>query len=444
MNRLQNCILSTMAVVLLGACNNDKNDSTLTYLVATDTFSESLLVEGTVEAVNSRTITCPMIGDLTIKYLIDDGTMVKVGDTVCILENKRLVDQYENAIKNLELSKAEYNKIQADLALDLAMLEAQVKNNEAQTSITNLDSAQLQYASPTQKKITELELKIARIQKEKLDRKLTAVKRINQSEVRKAELRIRQNENNVKRQEEQLSQLVLLAPIDGLAMRSISWVSGNKVLEGENAYPPMPLIEIPDLSLMRTSFSVSETEYKRIKIGQKVEYTFDAMPGNTAQGSITFRSSVGRELSRNSKVKLFDMQASIDTASVLPGAGLSARARIIITQIPDTIVIPSIAIFDEDSTKVVYIQNGNRYNKQEIITAESSQKQTIVAAGLQPGDVLAMAHPKASQVGKFIPLPADVKQKLSHLSTHSSSNGADSLAPPEKNGAPIPQQPIIQ
>jgi len=444
MNRLQNCILSTMAVVLLAACNNNKNDSTLTYLVATDTFSESLLVEGTVEAVNSRTITCPMIGDLTIKYLIDDGTMVKAGDTVCILENKQLVDQYENAIKNLELSKAEYNKIQADLALDLAMLEAQVKNNEAQTSITNLDSAQLQYASPTQKKITELELKIARIQKEKLDRKLTAVKRINQSEVRKAELRIRQNENNVKRQEEQLSQLVLLAPIDGLAMRSISWVSGNKVVEGENAYPPMPLIEIPDLSLMRTSFSVSETEYKRIKIGQKVEYTFDAMPGNTAQGSITFRSSVGRELSRNSKVKLFDMQASIDTANLLPGAGLSARARIIITQIPDTIVIPSIAIFDEDSTKVVYIQNGNRYNKQEIITAESSQKQTIVAAGLQPGDVLAMAHPKASQVGKFIPLPDDVKQKLSHLSTHSSSNGADSLAPSEKNGAPMPQQPIIQ
>jgi HlyD family secretion protein len=439
MNKIQNCFFYTMAIVLLGACNNNKNDSTLNFLVAKDTFSESLLVEGTVEAVNSRTITCPMIGGLSIKYLIDDGTHVKAGDTVCILENKQLVDQYENAIKNLELAKAEYNKIQADLALDLAMLEAQVKNNEAQTSITNLDSAQLQYASPTQKKITELELKIARIQKEKLDRKLTAVKRINQSEVRKAELRIRQNENNVKRQEEQLSQLVLLAPIDGLAMRSISWVSGNKVLEGENAYPPMPLIEIPDLSLMRTSFSVSETEYKRIKTGQKVEYTFDAMPGNAAQGSITFRSAVGKQLRRNSKVKLFDLQASIDTSTVLPGAGLSARARIIITQIADTIVIPSIAIFDEDSTKVVYIQNGKSYNKQEVITAESSQKQTIVAAGLQPGDVLAMAHPKASQVGKFIPLPADVKQKLSHLSTHSSSIGADSLTPPEINGVPIPQ-----
>ena len=443
MNRLQNCFLFTMAILLLSACNNNKNDSTLTYLVATDTFSENLLVEGTVEAVNSRTILCPRTSNLSVKFLIDDGTLVKVGDTVCILENKQLVDQYENAIKNLELSKAEYNKIQADLALELAMLEAQVKNNEAQTSITNLDSAQLQYASPTQKKITELELQISRIQKEKLDRKLIAIKRINQSEIRKAELRIRQNENNVKRQEEQLSQLTLIAPIDGLAIRAISWASGNKVMEGENVYSNMPLIEIPDLTLMRTAFSVSETEYKRIKIGQKVEYTFDAMPGNTAQGSITFRSSVGRELRRNSKVKLFDLQASIDSSTVLPGAGLSARARIIITQIPDTIVIPTIAIFDEDSTKVVYIKNGNRYNKQEIITAESSQKQTIVAAGLQPGDVLAMAHPKASQVGKFIPLTAEVKQKLSHL-TRTNSNGADSLTPPDMNVDPTPQQPNIQ
>jgi len=352
-----------------------------------------------------------------------------------------MVDQYENAIKNLEVSKAEYNKIQADLALDLALLEAQVKNNDAQTSITNLDSVQLQYASPTQRKITELELKIAQIQKEKFEHKLSAVKLINQFEIRKAELRIRQNENNVKRWEEQLLQLVLLTPIDGLAMRSISWVTGNKVIEGETAYPPMPLIEIPYLSLMRLAFSVSETEYKRIKVGQKVEYTFDAMPGNTAQGSITYRSSVGRELSRNSKVKLFDMQASIDTAAVLPGAGLSARARIIITQIPDTIVIPTVAIFEEDSTKVVFVKHGNRFNKQEIITAESSQKQAIVAAGLQPGDVLALARPKASQVGKFIALPADVKQKISQL-IRTNSNGADSVTPPEVNSAPLPQQPI--
>ncbi len=413
----------------------------MTYLVATDTFSESLLVEGTVEAVNSRTLVCPESSEYNIKFLIEDGSLVKAGDTVCILENKQMVDQYENAIKNLEVSKAEYNKIQADLALDLALLEAQVKNNDAQTSITNLDSVQLQYASPTQRKITELELKIAQIQKEKFEHKLSAVKLINQFEIRKAELRIRQNENNVKRWEEQLLQLVLLTPIDGLAMRSISWVTGNKVIEGETAYPPMPLIEIPYLSLMRLAFSVSETEYKRIKVGQKVEYTFDAMPGNTAQGSITYRSSVGRELSRNSKVKLFDMQASIDTAAVLPGAGLSARARIIITQIPDTIVIPTVAIFEEDSTKVVFVKHGNRFNKQEIITAESSQKQAIVAAGLQPGDVLALARPKASQVGKFIALPADVKQKISQL-IRTNSNGADSVTPPEVNSAPLPQQPI--
>lgn len=430
-----------MVIVLLTACNTHKNDSALTYMAATSTFSESLLTEGTVEAVNSRTLVCPKSDEYNIKFLIEDGSLVKAGDTVCILENKQLVDRYENAIKNLELSKAEYKKIQADLALNLALLEAQVKNNEAQTSITNLDSAQLQYASPTQKKITELELKIAHIQKEKFEHKLSAVKRINQFEVKKAELRIRQNENNVKRLEDQLSELVLLAPIDGLAMRSISWVSGNKVMEGETAYFPMPLIDIPDLSFMRLAFSVSETEYKRIKIGQKVEYTFDAMPGNTAQGSITFRSSVGRELSRNSKVKLFDIQASIDTAAVLPGAGLSAHARIIITQIPDTIVVPTVAIFDEDSTKVVFVKHGNRYNKQEIITAESSQKQTIVAAGLQPGDVLALAYPKASQVGKFIALQADVKQKITKL-IHTNSNGTDSVKTSGVNSAPLPQRTL--
>ncbi len=119
------------------SCNMDSTSGTLTYRVVTSRYLDEIILIGTVEAVNSISLSCPEIYDVSVYSIVDDGVMVKKGDTVCVLESKMMVDQYENALKNLERMQAEFKKSQADLDLSFVLMEAQVKNNEAQTAISN-------------------------------------------------------------------------------------------------------------------------------------------------------------------------------------------------------------------------------------------------------------------------------------------------------------------
>lgn len=393
---------------LLNACN-DRNQSIYYQLVPT-TFVDALTIEGTVDAVNSSTIACPRRISGTVVYLIDDGVTVKKGDTICILENKELANDYEDFLANVEKSEAQYVKSKADLDMDFAVLRAQVEINEAQTSITNLDSAQLFYLSPQQRKIKELELKRAQIEKEKYKKKLQFLEQINSSELKKLKLKIDRTKYRADRILERLNSLVLISPQDGLVVRGISWVSGNKVQEGDMAYSGMPLVTIPDLSKMKVTIQAPESAYKRISENDPIEYTFDAMPGNRAWGKILQKAPIGKPISRNSKVKYFEVTASIDSFKVNPDLGISANAKITIAQLNDTIVVSQLAIFNDDSITVVYVKNGSRFEKREVLVGASSPKEAVVTTGLLGNEVLSFEKPLSSKITLNTLLPDSLKK----------------------------------
>lgn len=393
---------------VLFSCSRTTSKSSLTYLVTKQDFVEKLTIEGVVEAQNMRTIVCPDVDECSIMFLIEDDSEVKIGDTICVLENKSLTDRYENAVKNLEVIEAEYKKAEADLAMDLAMLEAQVKTNEAQSSINSLDSLQLKYGSEKQKKITALELQISDIKAEKYRKKLAALHITSKSKLRGIEMRIKRSKNNVERYASELSQLVILSPLNGIVIRSEDYW-GNTIKEGMEVWPGDPIAEIPDLGVMQVSLKASETEYKRIKLGQKVIYNFESMPGNWAYGTVKFKSAIGREISRNSKIKNFDVTTSIDSLSEKPDPGVSANCQIIIEEVLDTLIIPSVSIFTNDSAKVVYVRDKHGFLEKEVIVAESSQQSSVIAKGIAFGDVISLVKPKHNEIKDFIPLSKEEK-----------------------------------
>ncbi|HPR60195.1 MAG TPA: hypothetical protein PLF35_04570, partial [Prolixibacteraceae bacterium] len=147
-------------VFLFFACSTESTKRITYHTLTPRSFTDELIVEGTVEAENVASVVCPPWVDGTVKFVVEDGTPVRKGDTVCIVEARQIDDHYESLINKLEQSKAQYNKGKADLEMNYAMLMAQVKNNEAQTAIANLDSLQLKYMPQYQRKIQELKLQI--------------------------------------------------------------------------------------------------------------------------------------------------------------------------------------------------------------------------------------------------------------------------------------------
>lgn len=380
------------------SCSLRNKENISTYVVSTTDFENSILIEGIVEPIRFTTLTCPSNVDGIVTFLIENGTYVNEGDVVCIIEDNEKQNNYDNLKIALENATAELNKVSADLKMQYAILEAQVKNNEVDTEIAHLDSLQLKFATPTQKRIKELELEKAYIEKVKFEQKLKSLDVINQSEIRKMEINIQQLTNRLGSAEKILEALTIRAPKKGLAIIADSRMNSGKLKVGDNVWNNMPLVIIPEMSEMKVKMAVNETDFRHIGENDSVTYTFDAMPENSAYGRIIKKLPVGQPYKRNSKVKFFEVEASIDSILQLPEPGFTVNSRVITAYIGDTIVIPQIAIYDVDSMKVVYVRNNNKYEMRQIATGPSSMKESIVTTGLKKGDVISLIKPPASFV----------------------------------------------
>ena len=394
-------------LVFVSSCTFHENNDFSTYTTSHGTFENSIIIDGFAEPLQSSSASCPPYIEGVVSFLVEDGTLVNEGDVVCIVEVQELQTNYDQMLTNLENAQVELNKIRADLSAQYALLQAQVKTNEAEAEIAHLDSLQLKYSTPNQARIKELELERVIIEKNRYEKKLKALEIIQQSEIRRRELEIQQISNNVASAKSRLDALTVTAPKSGLAIRAIYPLTGKKLQVGDPVWHLMPLVTIPELSAMKIKIAAPEVDYRYINIGDSVVYAFDAMPENVAWGKITTKSPVGQQYKEGSKVKFFDIEASIDSTLVTPEPGFTASCRIILQQIKDTLAVPQIAVFEEDSMKVVYIRRKNGYEVRQILTGQSSSKEVIVTSGLQPNEVISLAKPPSNLINKKVLLPKE-------------------------------------
>ena len=397
---MKNRIIFLLALLTLSfsSCSFKSKESSPTYRVIEKDFENSIIVEGVVEPTHFTTLMCPMNVNGTITFIIEDGTHVDAGDIVCIIEDSNNENNYDNLQVLFEAITAELSKKRADLQMQQALLEAQVKNNAADTEIANLDSIQIRFASPTQRRISELRLESASIEKRRLEQRLQTLKIINDSEIKSIEVNLRRVMARLETAKETLESLTVRAPTNGLAIVSESQRSREKLKVGDEVWNNMPLVIIPDMNEMKVKMMVNETDFKYISENDSVSYTFDAMPDNVAIGKITKMIPVGQPYKRNSNVRFFEVEASVDSILEMPKPGFTANCRVISNYINDTITVPQVAIFEEDSMKVVYVKKNNTFEKREIITGLSSQKESIVSEGLSSGEEISLIKPSSSRI----------------------------------------------
>lgn len=415
MSKLNLLLVSTLMLISIFSCSEKEKKEVSTYKITNSRFEDILVLEGFVEPVNTTTIGCPDEVNGVIQYLIEDGTYVNDSDVVCILEDAELQKRYNESLVKLETAQGSLAKSEANLAWQYALLEAQVKNNVAASQIANLDSLQLQYLSDKQKRLKELELQKVAIEKSKLEKKLKNLAIINQSEIRRWDFMIQNQTNRAQKLKSMLDALTIKAPRAGLFTKATNWITDNKNQVGDPVWELMPIGYIPDLTKMKVKILASEGNYKRINKNDSVIYSFDALPANKAWGIILTKASIGKPIKKNSKIKVFEIEASIDKANKLPGPGLSATCNVILKRINDTIVIPQITIFEEDSMKVVYVKKQEKFEIRQIITGITSQKNAVVVAGLRRNEVIAFSKPSSERIYKRVLLPKSVLKMYNNI-----------------------------
>lgn len=85
---------------------------------------------------------------------------------------------------------------------------------------------------------------------------------------------------------------------------------------------------------------------------------------------------------------------------VLLRPGLLADVEIIVEKVPNAIHIPIQAVFEKDGKLVAYVKTGNRFEERPFTALKRSESTIVVAKGLEPGEVVALADPTAKKDDK--------------------------------------------
>lgn len=398
--------------MLVSGCNNDRTGIASLDLERAG-FTEIINASGTIRATSILTLVAPRVraSGLTVVFLADDGAHVKAGDTICILDAPDLKRQHDDISSRLEQRQLSLNKLIIDHDVNLSSLESQLEEMEIQVALNSLDSIQRQFTPPIRQRLFALELEKATVERMKLQKKYDAEKQIFEADRRRMESLIKSIENDLQRIVDQINSLTITAPRDGMVMHTEvprmmfmssmgAGMMGGKIAVNSSVFSNMALLQIPDLKEMEIIVEVPEVEYRRILPGQKVHIHVDALDKLKTTGEIKRKTLAGKTPEHQSPIKLYEIIVSIDSLHSILTPGLSAACRIVINQVADTIVVPTLAIFEKDSLNVVYVADGKKFKPVPVETGLSNSTSTIVRNGLEGNETIALVEPPRRMIDR--------------------------------------------
>ncbi len=405
-------IYIVLFIITFSECR-EKDPGIVTFGLKRSDYLEAINAPGTIQAVNNNFLVTPRIyvSNLTIVHLAEEGVYVKKGDTICIISAPDLDNNFESFTRDLEKMEAERRSLIADNAMQLSLLEAQVETNNAQMEITMLDSIQMKFAPPVKQKLLSLEMEKVSIEKMKLQKKLAAQKIIDKSELLQIGSRITMQKNRIQVIQQQINSLTMVSPADGIVVHVVAPMMmfmsssgmgtlGGKIEKGSKVWSNMSVLQIPDLKTMQVSVEVPETDYKRIEEKQDVVILVDAATNLETTGKVKRKSLAGKNVEEKSLIKTYEVIVSVDSCHLKMKPGLSARCRIIIDYVKDTIVVPAAAIFVKDSSKIVYVAAGHEFIPTTVETGLSNSSMTIISKGLKGNETIALMEPPHKLIRK--------------------------------------------
>ncbi len=386
--------------MFVSSCGNKENTNISLYRIEKSDFVDEFVVGGFTIPIETKNIVAPYFSNNQIVYLAKDGKNVEAGDTVCILKNDYLISEYSSAIKNKKVVRLNIRKRKVELANKYHLLLSEIENNKADAEMHKFDSLSLLFVSPKQRRIQELELQKDSIERKLLQKKLESFSIIRHTELEQMKIETQYANNQIEKVKSQLNDMVLKAPTGGTLLIARKW-NGDKVNVGTYPYSSMLIAQITKTSMMKVKMQLVESDYRRVEIGDSTFFTFDAMPMVRAYGRITDKTPVGRNIYLNRKktsIKLFDVEATIEKTDSMPQPDFTTNCRIILDYVRDTIVVPNITIFHEDSIDVVFVKTKEGFEKREIKVGKSSSRESIIEKGLGVDEVIALTKPHENRI----------------------------------------------
>lgn len=201
------------------------------------------------------------------------------------------------------------------------------------------------------------------------------------------QLNLKDSQLSLDAQVKQLNDYNILSPISGKVIKK-SYKAGDTVNAGTSS---TVLMTVADLSKMVFTISVDELDIAKVKVGQKVDVTADALPGVKFEGEVT---NVALDGTTSNGVTTYPVKVTISQPGDLK-PGMNVSAKIQIEDKSNVLYLPVDAVTKVGGKSYVTVKadstTNNRRNK-----SGSNQGN---AAGQQPPDngIASKAGPQNAQ-----------------------------------------------
>jgi HlyD family secretion protein len=223
---------------------------------------------------------------------VDEGMLVKRGETVATLEDAELKDELRLAQSEADAAAATLAELRAgSRPEEIAQGEALLARAEADAHRLSTDYRR-EVALYGREVIAKKELEAAKAANDqaqatvrerreavRLLRKGPRIEQIDQ-----ARARLKGAQARVATAQERLGYTRLVAPISGVVL-------SKSVEPGEQVSAGTPVITMGDLEQCWLKGYIPETELGRVRLGQRARVTTDSYPGKAFEGRVSFISS---------------------------------------------------------------------------------------------------------------------------------------------------------
>jgi len=374
-----------------------------------------ITTKGELRAVNSISITVPRARGYSIRItrLIPEGAVVKKGDFLVQFDTSEITETIHKRENELKNAIAELNKLKANIESTRKDLESQLEMQKYSYEQAKLQLKKMEFESEARKREEELSMKKAEIALNQAKYKLLAQKAIDKASLQKAQLAVDQARSNLEAAQKNLKDMTILSPANGMVVYNRIWGSSGlqKVKVGDTPWYGQAILEIPDLSKMYVKTKVNEVDIDRLRKGQLVSVTVDAVPGLKLSGKVSSIAALAHN-DRATNTKVFDVDVSLDSTAQQLKPGMTATCKIITERRKNVISVPLESVFEKDGKTIVYILTP-KPKVREVDTGEKNEDFIIIKKGLKPGEKVSLWDPTKPfrEMGKELPSESKPKSK---------------------------------
>lgn len=348
-------------------------------------FSKKVDATGEIFATELIDVGAQVSGQIK-KLYVKLGDQVKKGDMIASIDSSTQQNSIDNKEAQLAIYKAQLES--AKVALNIAKTQFDRENAlfaKNATSKQEFESAKNTFSA-------------------------------NSAKIKELEAQIKQTNIELSTAKINLGYTKITAPRDGTVV-SVQVEEGQTV----NANQTTPtIVNIADLSHVKMKMQIAEGDITKIKVGTPVEYSILSEPTKKFQttvssidpglttlsdgsyGSSSSSKSSYSSSSSSSSAVYYYAQSIVDNKDGILRIGMTTQNELLIANVKDAIIVPSIGIKKDENGTFVYVLKDGKPVKTAVKTGIKDNLDTQIISGVNEGDEIITSQGSSSEIAKMI------------------------------------------